>query len=224
MALAARDLGYQYIAISDHSQSLAMTGGLTPEKLDRQLDEIATVNSELDDFHILSSIEVDVKADASLDLPDESLAALDFVTVSIHSGFNQEREQIMERLTAAMEHPSVRAIGHPTGRLINRRDPYEIDIEAIIKTAARTGTALEINSHFYRLDLCDHHARAAQAAGAALVINSDAHHIADLKLLKYGIATARRGWIEAGTVINTLSIKQLADRLGKPKKPKTPGD
>jgi DNA polymerase (family 10) len=224
MALAARDLGYQYIAISDHSQSLAMTGGLTPEKLDRQLDEIATVNSELDDFHILSSIEVDVKADASLDLPDESLAALDFVTVSIHSGFNQEREQIMERLTAAMEHPSVRAIGHPTGRLINRRDPYEIDIEAIIKTAARTGTALEINSHFYRLDLCDHHARAAQAAGAALVINSDAHHIADLKLLKYGIATARRGWIEAGTVINTLSIKQLADRLGKPKKPKAPGD
>jgi DNA polymerase (family 10) len=223
MAQAARELGHDYIAISDHSQSLAMTGGLTPAKLDLQLEEIAAVDAELDDFRIFSSIEVDVKADATLDLPDDSLASLDFVTVSIHSGFNQEQEQIMERLTAAMEHPSVRAIGHPTGRLINRREPYAVDIETIIKTAARTGTILEINSHFHRLDLSDHHARAAQAAGVRLAINSDAHHITDLKLLKYGIATARRGWIKPGSVINTLSTGQLAKMLDKPKEPAIPG-
>lgn len=219
MALAAREKGYEYIAISDHSQSLGMTGGLTPEKLQRQLEEIQRVNAGLDGIRIFTSIELDVRADATLDLPDDSLAELDFVTVSIHSGFNQEKQQIMERLTAAMEHPGVRAIGHPTGRLINRRDPYEVDIEAIIATAARTGTALEINSHYQRLDLCDLHARAAAAAGVWLVINSDAHHLADLELIKYGVATARRGWVEAGSVLNTLTAGQLTRMLGKPKSP-----
>ncbi|MHB0915739.1 MAG: DNA polymerase/3'-5' exonuclease PolX [Thermoleophilia bacterium] len=218
MAEAARELGHEYIAISDHSQSLAMTGGLTPEKLERQLLEIEALNRELQPFRVFSSIEVDVKADATLDLPDDSLAALDFVTVSIHSGFNQDQQQIMERLTAAMEHPSVRAIGHPTGRLINRRDAYEVDIDAVIATAARTGTALEINSHFHRLDLCDLHARAARDAGVRLVINSDAHHRSDLELLIYGIATARRGWVGPETVLNTLTARQLARVLDKPKK------
>ncbi|RJQ43026.1 MAG: DNA polymerase/3'-5' exonuclease PolX [Gaiellales bacterium] len=219
MARAAQELGYEYIAISDHSQSLGMTGGLTPEKLERQLEEVARINDGTEGFRIFTSIEVDVKADATLDLPDDSLAALDFVTVSIHSGFTQEMSQIMERLTAAMEHPLVRAIGHPTGRLINRRDPYEVDIEAIIATAARTGTALEVNSHFQRLDLCDLHARAAQDAGVRLVINSDAHHISDLRLLKYGIATARRGWVRPETILNTLTADRLARLLERPKSP-----
>ncbi|MBK5225771.1 MAG: DNA polymerase/3'-5' exonuclease PolX [Thermoleophilia bacterium] len=217
MALAAKDRGYQYIAVSDHTQSLGMVHGLTPERLEEQLVEIARVNKELDSFHVFASAEVDVKSDGSLDLPDESLARLDFVTVSIHSGFNQDRGQIMERLRAAMENPYVRSIGHPTGRLINRREPYEVDMEAIIDMAARTGTALEINSHFQRLDLNDLHARAAQAAGVMLVINSDAHRPEQLDLLRYGVATARRGWIEAGSVLNTLGVAELESFLKKPK-------
>lgn len=217
MAGAARERGYQYIAISDHSQSLAVAGGLTPERLKEQLDEIGTLNAEMDDFHVFTSMEVDVKADGSLDLPDDDLAALDFVTVSIHSGFTQSREQIMTRLAAAMEKSFVRAIGHPTGRLINRRDPYEVDIEALIDGAARSGTVLEINAHYQRLDLCDLHARMAQEAGATLVINSDAHSPGDLGLLKYGVATARRGWIEPHTVLNTIPVDRLTALLKQPK-------
>ncbi len=217
MALAAKDRGYQYIAVSDHTRSLGMVHGLTPERLEEQLVEIARVNEELDGFRIFASAEVDVKSDGSLDLPDKSLARLDFVTVSIHSGFNQDQGQIMERLRAAMENPYVRSIGHPTGRLINRREPYEVDIEAIIGMAARTGTALEINSHFQRLDLNDLHARAAQAAGVMLVINSDAHRPEQLDLLRYGVATARRGWVEAGSVLNTLGVAELESFLKNPK-------
>lgn len=217
MALAAKERGYEYIAISDHTQSLGMVQGLTPERLEEQLAEIARADAELDGFRIFASAEVDVRSDCSLDLPDDSLATLDFVTVSIHSGFNQEKKQIMERLQAAMENPHVRAIGHPTGRLINRREPYEIDMEAIIAMAARTGTSLEINAHFQRLDLNDIHARAAQAAGVKLVINSDAHRPAHLELLRYGVATARRGWIEPANVLNTLSATQLEKFLSRPK-------
>lgn len=219
MALAARDRGLQYIAVADHSQSLAVARGLTPARLRQQLKEINSLNEELEDFHIFTSMEVDIKADGTLDLPDAALAALDFVTVSIHSGFNQGREQIMARLTAAMEKPFVRAIGHPTGRLINRRDPYEVDVDRIIETAARTGTALEINSHYERLDLCDIHARAAQEAGVKLVINSDAHSPGGLDLLKYGVATARRGWVQPETVLNTLPADELAGLLKRPKTP-----
>jgi len=217
MALAAAELGYEYIAVSDHTKSLGMVQGLTPERLEEQLGEIAAVNSELDGFRVFASAEVDVMANGDLDLPDESLQLLDFVTVSIHSGFNQSRDQIMARLEAAMSNPFVRSIGHPTGRLINRRDPYEIDMEKIIDMAARTGTALEINAHFERLDLNDANARAAQAAGAKLVINSDAHRPEHLDLLRYGIATARRGWIEVKTVLNTMSKAQMEAFLKKPK-------
>ncbi len=217
MALAARRRGYEYIAVSDHTQSLGMAHGLTPARLAQQLGEIARVNEELGGFRVFTSAEVDVKSDGSLDLPDESLAQLDFVTVSIHSGFNQSREKIMERLRSAMKNPHVRSIGHPTGRLINRREPYEVDMEEIIALAARTGTALEINSHFQRLDLNDLHARAAQAAGVKLVINSDAHRPEHLDLLRYGIATARRGWIEPETVLNTMGAAQLEKFLRRPK-------
>jgi DNA polymerase (family 10) len=217
MASHAQRLGHSYMAISDHTQSMGMVQGLTPRKLEEQLGEIGRVNGELEDFHIFASAEVDVRADGTLDLPDDSLAQLDFVTVSIHSGFNQSREQIMERLTAAMENPFVRAIGHPTGRLINERDPYDVDIGKIISLAARSGTALEINSHYRRLDLSDLNARAAQAAGVKLMINSDAHHPDQLALLRYGVATARRGWVEPADVLNTLSVSRLVKLLKKPK-------
>ncbi|MDO8737316.1 MAG: DNA polymerase/3'-5' exonuclease PolX [Thermoleophilia bacterium] len=217
MALAALDRGYSYIGVSDHTQSMGMVRGLTPKRLEEQLAEIAQVNDELEGFRVFASAEVDVRSDGSLDLPDESLSSLDFVTVSIHSGFNQEKSQIMERLRAAMENPFVRAIGHPTGRLINRREPYEVDMEEIIATAARTGTALEINSHFQRLDLNDIHARAAKNASVPLVINSDAHRPEHLDVLRYGIATARRGWIEPADVLNTLSTSAMEKVLLKPK-------
>lgn len=219
MAEAARERGLEYIAISDHSQSLAVARGLDPKRLAQQLDEIVAINDELRDLHIFTSMEVDVKADGSLDLPDDDLEQLDFVTVSIHSGFTQSREQIMDRLTAAMEKPFVRSIGHPTGRLINRRDPYEVDIDGIIETAARTGTALEINSHYWRLDLCDAHARAAQEAGVTLVINSDAHDPKDVGRLRLGVATARRGWVRPESVLNTLPLDKLSRLLSVPKKP-----
>ncbi|GBE57253.1 DNA polymerase/3'-5' exonuclease PolX [bacterium BMS3Abin01] len=217
MADSARRRGCEYIAISDHSQSLAVAGGLTPARLERQLKEIGKINAGADGFHIFTGMEVDIKADGSLDLPDDSLEALDFVTVSIHSGFTQERRQIMARLTAAMEKPFVRSIGHPTGRLISRRDAYEVDVDELIATAARTGTALEINSHYWRLDLCDLHARAAQEAGVRLVINSDAHTPGDAGNLRLGVATARRGWIRRETVLNTLSVTELSRVLESPK-------
>ena len=217
MATRALRIGHRYMAISDHTQSMGMVHGLTPQKLEEQLEEIGNLNAKLENFRIFASAEVDVRADGTLDLLDDYLAQLDFVTVSIHSGFNQSREQIMERLTAAMENPYVRAIGHPTGRLINERDPYDVDIGKIISIAARTGTALEINSHYRRLDLSDIYARAAQAAGVKLVINSDAHHPDQLGLLRYGVATARRGWVEPDSVLNTLSVARLVKLLNKPK-------
>lgn len=218
MALAAKAAGHNYMAISDHTQSLGMVQGLTPEKLKRQLEEVARLNEELKGFYIFTSCECDVKADATLDLPDNLLALLDFVTVSIHSGFGQKPPQLLKRLRTAMENPYVRAIGHPTGRIINRREPYQVDIEDIISLAAATGTALEINSHYQRLDLNDRHARAAQEAGVKLVINSDAHTPGGLDL-KYGIATARRGWIEPETVLNTLTLGRMKKLLAKPKQP-----
>ncbi len=218
MALAARQMGYSYMAISDHTQSLGMVQGLTPAKLEKQLQEVAALNRKLKGFHIFTSCECDVKADASLDLADKYLKLLDFVTVSIHSGFGQSRARIMTRMQAAMENPYVRAIGHPTGRIINRRDAYDVDVKMIIDMAAATGTALEINSHYQRLDLGDRNARAAQDAGVRLVINSDAHGPEGLDL-KYGVATARRGWIKPATVLNTMTLAQMKKLLGRPKEP-----
>ncbi|MHB1390438.1 MAG: DNA polymerase/3'-5' exonuclease PolX [Thermoleophilia bacterium] len=219
MSLAARERGLGYLAMSDHSQSMGMVHGLTPERAAAQHEEIARLNREIEDFHIFAGVELDVRADGTLDFTDEVLAHFDFVTVSIHSGFNQGQRQIMKRLRAAMANPYVRAIGHPTGRLINRREAYAVDMEELFTTAAATGTALEINSHYSRLDLRDIHARAAQEAGVRLVINSDAHQTGQLDMLRYGIATARRGWIRPGTVLNTMPLRQLKALLKKPKAP-----
>lgn len=219
MALEAKKRGLKYLTVADHSQSMGMVQGLTPEKAVKQLEEISRVNKELKGFHVFSGVELDVRADGSLDFPDEVLERLDFVTVSIHSGFNQSRQQLTKRLRNAAENPHVRAIGHPTGRLINKRDPYDIDMKEIIDMAARTGTALEINAHYYRLDLDDIHARAAQEAGVKLVINSDAHRPAELDMLRYGIGIARRGWIRKETVLNTLPVGRLKTLIKQPKAP-----
>lgn len=203
MALAARARGLDYLCFCDHSQALGMTGGLGPERLLAQLEAIRELDGRLEGIRLLAGIEVDILADGRLDLPDDSLALLDFVTASIHSGFGQPQAKIMERLTSAMRNPHVRSLGHPTGRLLGRRDAYEVDMEALALVAAETGTYLEINGSPDRLDLTAQAARRAAALDVKLVISSDAHSPSDFDNLGYGVQEARRGWLTAGDVANS---------------------
>ncbi len=203
MALAARERGLDYLCFCDHSQSLGMTGGLGPERLLAQIEAIRELDSRLEGIRLLAGIEVDILADGRLDLPDDSLARLDFVTASIHSGFAQPQAKIMERLTGAMRNPHVRSLGHPTGRLLGRREPYQVDLEMLARVAAETGTYLEINGSPDRLDLTAQAARRAAALGAKLVISSDAHSPSDFDNLRYGVQEARRGWLTASDVANS---------------------
>jgi DNA polymerase (family 10) len=209
MALAARDRGLDYLCFCDHSQSLAMTGGLNPERLLAQIEAIRALDARLEGIRLLAGIEVDILADGRLDLPDDVLARLDFVTASIHSGFGQPQAKIMERLTNAVRNPHVRSIGHPSGRLLGRRDPYEVDVEALARIAAETGTFLEINGSPDRLDLTAPAARRALALGATVVICSDAHSPSDFENLRFGIGEARRGWLRAADVANTRPWEAL---------------
>jgi len=203
MALAARARGLDYLCFCDHSQSLAMTGGLGPERLLAQGEVIRALDARLDGIVLLTGIEVDILADGRLDLPDEALARLDFVTASIHSGFGQPQAQIMQRLLGAMHNPHVHSIAHPSGRLLGRRDPYQVDIETLARAAAETGTLLEINGSPDRLDLTAFAARRAAALGAKMVICSDAHSTSDFDNLERAVAEARRGWLTAADVVNT---------------------
>jgi DNA polymerase (family 10) len=202
MALAARERGLEYLCFCDHSQSLAMTGGLGPDRLRAQMEAIRALDAQVEGIRLLCGIEVDILADGRLDLPDDVLAQLDFVTASIHSGFSQPPAQIMDRLTRAMRNPLVRSIAHPSGRLIGRRDPYEVDIEVLARVAAETGTLLEINGSPDRLDLAAPAARRAAALGARLVVSSDAHATGDFDNLRWGIGEARRGWLTRADVAN----------------------
>jgi DNA polymerase (family 10) len=210
MALAARDYGLDYLCFCDHSQSLAMTGGLTPERVLAQIEEIRRLDAQLDGIRLLAGIEVDILADGRLDLPDDVLARLDFVTASVHSGFSQPREKVMERLIGAMRNPYVRSIGHPTGRLIGRREPYDVDLDTLARVAADTGTYLEINGSPDRLDLNAQCVRRAVALGATIVICSDAHRPGEFDNLRHGIGEARRGWLRATDVANTQPWEALA--------------
>jgi DNA polymerase (family 10) len=209
MALNARARGLDYLCFCDHSQALGMTGGLGPERLLAQIEAIRELDGRLEGIHLMAGIEVDILADGRLDLPDDTLARLDFVTASIHSGFGQSQAKIMERLTGAMRNPHVRSIGHPTGRLLGRRDPYEVDVEVLARVAAETGTYLEINGSPDRLDLTAQAARRAAALGARLVISSDAHSPSDFDNLRYGVQEARRGWLTASDVANSRPWRSL---------------
>ncbi|MFW5993746.1 MAG: DNA polymerase/3'-5' exonuclease PolX [Halanaerobiaceae bacterium] len=213
MVAAAIDRGYQYIAITDHSESLRIASGLKVEDLEEQAAEIAEVQKKYPDFKILSGIEVDILSDNSLDFNDEVLAKLDLVIGSIHSGFTQSEAEINQRIITAMENPNVDIIAHPRGRLLGRREAYPVDMDKIIKEAARTGTALEINASPSRLDLDDHFARKAKEAGVKLAINTDAHHTRELKDMELGVSVARRGWLEKADIINTMNSDQLVDYL-----------
>ncbi|MFP3937685.1 MAG: DNA polymerase/3'-5' exonuclease PolX [Phycisphaerae bacterium] len=215
MAEAARQHGYAYLAICDHSQSQIQAGGLSAEELADHAKAIREVNDEYDDLELLAGVEVDIFKDGRLDFDEDVLAELDFVTASPHSALSLGGREATERLIKAIEHPCVRCIGHPSGRLLGRRKGMEIDIEEIAAAAAQNDTALEINAHPMRLDLRDVHVRAAIDAGAKILINTDAHSTGELDLMKYGVTTARRGWAEKKHILNTRTAKQLAKWLKK---------
>jgi DNA polymerase (family 10) len=214
MASAARERGYEYLAITDHSASHGFGNDVSPEELRRQIERVRRANARIEGIELLAGSEVNILPDGSLDYEDELLAGLDWVIASMHTAFAMSEQQMTERMIAAIEHPLVRAIGHPTGRLIARRAPYAIDLEAVFAAAARTGTMLEINGNPDRRDLSDVHARAAVRAGVAIVIDSDAHRVATLENMRWGVASARRGWLTAADVANTRPLAELR-KLGE---------
>ena len=213
MAKASQALGYEYIALCDHSPSVGIAGGLSAEDLDKKIDAVFTLNEALDGLTVLVGAEVDIKADGSLDYTDDLLAKCDVVVASVHMGQQQKERAITGRLITAIENENVDIIGHPTGRIIDRRDPYDVDMQAVLQAAARTGTAMEINAHPSRLDLNDVWARAAKELGVKMSIASDAHDPEQLKVMKYGITVARRGWLEKKDLLNALTLQDLMKKL-----------
>jgi DNA polymerase (family 10) len=210
MAQAAQARGLDYALVTDHSHSLGVTGGLDAERLREQRAEVAAVNRELDGaFRLLTGVEVEVRADGSLDLPDEVLAELDLVVAAVHSGLRQGREQVTARMLQAIRNPHVDIIAHPTGRLIGEREGADLDMEALFRAAAETDTALEINAHPARLDLNDVHARRAVELGVTLVISSDSHAVNGFDVLPFGVATARRAWVTPEQVLNTRPVEDV---------------
>ena len=215
MVAAARGQGYSYVAITDHSRSLGVAGGLSDEDLLKHTQEIHELDSKLTGFRVLAGTEVDIRADGTLDYPDEILAQLDFVVASVHSGFRQDKETMTERVVRAIRNPHVRVIGHPTGRLIGDRDSYELDFDRVMAEAARTGTCLEVNAHYYRLDLNDVLCRKAREAGVRVVISTDSHNAENLQNLPYGVATAQRGWLGPADVLNTQGVEEVLSFKGR---------
>ncbi len=210
MARAAQEHGRQYIAITDHSASLGIAHGLTVERLRQQAEEIHQANERLGpDFRILHGTEVEIKADGTLDYPDEVLAELDFVIAALHVSLKQPREQMTQRILNAIHNPHVDMIAHPTGRLIGERPPADLDMEAILQAAAQTGTILELNANPHRLDLKDIYVRRAMELGVKIAINTDAHNADQFDLLHFGVGTAQRGWATAVNVVNTWPLAQL---------------
>ncbi len=209
MVEAARNRGYKYVAITDHSKSLGVAGGLSDEDLMKHTDECRALDAKFSDIRVLAGTEVDIRQDGTLDYSDELLAKLDFVVASLHSGFKQDKASLTMRVVRAMQNPYVRVIGHPTGRLLGDRDAYELDLDEIMKEAARTRTCLEVNSNFHRLDLNDTHCRKAREMGVRVMINTDSHNYDDLLNLPYGVATAQRGWIEKDHVLNAQPVEEM---------------
>jgi DNA polymerase (family 10) len=215
MVEAARAQGFSYVAITDHSKSLGVAGGLSNEDLLRHAQEIHELDRKLTGFRVLAGTEVDIRADGTLDYPDEILAQLDFVVGSVHSGFRQDKETMTQRVIRAIRNPHVRVIGHPTGRLIGDRDSYELDFDEVMAEAARTGTCLEVNAHYYRLDLNDVLCRKARESGVRVVISTDSHNAENLQNLPYGVATAQRGWLRKDDVLNTKDVEDVMAFKGR---------
>jgi DNA polymerase (family 10) len=213
MAEAARALGLQYLGIGDHSQSLTVANGLSPERVKRQQAEIDALNAKLKGIKLLKGIECDILADGRLDFDDDVLASFDYVVASVHTYFKQSREEMTARIIRAVSHPLVTMLGHVTGRLLLRRDAYQVDLEAVLQAAAEHGTLVEINAHPQRLDLDWVHCKRAKQLGVRLVINPDAHSTAELAYFRYGVDVARRGWLEKKDVFNTGTLAQVTKEL-----------
>ena len=209
MAKAAKKRGYRYIAICDHSPTVGITNGLTAEKLLKQIKEIARLNRKFKDFKILKGIEVDIRSNSKLDLEDEILKKLDLVVAAVHTKFSQPKDEMTKRIIKAIENPNVDILAHPTGRLIGKREPYQVDMDKIMDACKANGKVLELNAYPERLDLSDINCRKAKEKGIKIAISTDAHADAHLEWMKFGVATARRGWIEPQDVISTLPVAKL---------------
>jgi DNA polymerase (family 10) len=213
MALAAKAMGWQYLGIADHSKSLTIANGLTPERVRAQQEEMDALNARLKGIHLFKGIECDILGDGSLDYDDDVLASFDYVVASVHSLFNQPEAEMTARIVRAIRHPRVTMLGHATGRLILRRDGYKVNLDTVLKAAAETGTMIEINANPHRLDLDWLHCKRAKSLGVKIVINPDAHAPDELALTRYGIDVARRGWLEKNDVFNTLPVAQVKKAL-----------
>ncbi|MGE5294839.1 MAG: DNA polymerase/3'-5' exonuclease PolX [Solirubrobacterales bacterium] len=219
MAHAAKELGYEFLCITDHSQSTVIANGQSPERLARQIEQIHRISAKLKGITLLAGAEVDILAEGELDFDDKLLADLDWVVASIHSALGGARERVTTRTLKAMDNPYVTSIGHPTGRVLGHREAMDLDMPAVIDHAAQTGTALEVNSDPSRLDLKDIHCRMAVEAGVKLALATDAHSPGSLALMPFGVATAGRGWATKADVLNTLSITKLKSWI-KAKRPR----
>jgi len=218
VARAARELGYEYIAIADHTNSLRVFGGLSEREMRRKIEAVRKADKKLKGITILCGVEVDIKSDGTLDYSDELLKEIDVVTASVHSGFKQDEQTMTRRIMSAMDNPYVHIIGHPTGRILNRREPYALDMDAVLRKAAETGTAVEINANYQRLDINDVACRRAKELGVKIAVCTDAHHLEDLEMMEFGVSVAQRGWLEKGDVINAFPLKKLRAFLAAKRK------
>jgi DNA polymerase (family 10) len=209
IAQAAQKRGYQYVAICDHSKSLRIAHGLDESRLKKQIEEIDHINEKLKGFQILKGTEVDILTDGKLDFPEKILEKLDIVVAAVHSGFKQDKGKMTKRIVRALENPFVNMIAHPSGRLLGARDPYEVEMDQLMEAAKKYRKALEINAYFERLDLDDVYCRKAKEMGIRVGIGTDAHHLDQMWMMSLGVAVARRGWLEAKNVLNTLSLKEI---------------
>ena len=213
MAEAARERGYKYMAITDHSKNLAFANGLDDKRALEHIQRIRKANEKIDGIKIFAGVEVDILPDGELDLSDSVLAEMDIVIASVHSQFNQESAKMTDRLLKAIENPNTSLIGHPTGRILLRRDAYPFDMDAVLKAAAKRKVAMELNSYPDRLDLNDRHLRMAKERGVKIVINTDAHHTSHMEKIRYGVLQARRAWLTKNDVLNTLPTQSFAKAM-----------
>jgi len=213
MAEAARDLGYEYLAITEHSKRVTVAGGLDAAELAAHVDDIEEADGEVEGIRILSGVEVDILEDGSLDLPDDVLERLDVVVASVHYKFDLSRDEQTERVLRALDNPHLNVLGHPTGRKLGQRDPYEIDLERILEAAAERGCFPELNAYPDRLDLTDLACMRAREKGAKVVISTDAHRTSHLEYMRYGVGQARRGWLTASDVVNTRPVDELLEMM-----------
>jgi DNA polymerase (family 10) len=213
MAEAAKAFGYGYMAITDHSKNLAFANGLDDKRAVEHIQRIRAVNEKIAGITIFAGVEVDILADGTLDLSDSVLEQMDIVIASVHSHFAQDSTQMTERLMKAVSNPNTSLIGHPTGRMLLRRDAYAYDIGAVLKEAAKRKVAFELNAYPDRLDLCDRHLRLAKQHGVKIVINTDSHHTSHLEKIRFGLLQARRAWLTRKDVLNTLPADQFAKAM-----------